>query len=167
MEHAERSLQERYAPEGLCFGCGPANAGGLRIRTFETGEAGTVETRWQASEAYEAFDGVVNGGICATLLDCTMNWAAIWALLGAAGGARPAAAADTVTGELSVRYLAPTPSDRPVRVRARVVGIDGRRVCVEGSSEADGRTTATGRGTFVEVGASHPAAGRWRSPNDG
>ncbi len=164
MATAEPSLQERYAPEGRCFGCGPANLGGLRIRTFETGEPGSVETRWRATAMHEAFDGVVNGGICATLLDCTMNWAAISALVAPEGAV---AAPDTVTAELSVRYLAPTPSDRPVQVRARVVGIEGRRVRVEGTIEADGRTTATGRGTFVEVGASHPAAGRWRSSAGG
>ena len=164
MDDRQPSLQERYAPGGRCFGCGPANEGGLRIRTFEAGEPGSVETRWQASKTHEAFDGVVNGGICATLLDCTMNWAALSTLL---GRERPAAVPDTVTAELSVRYLAPTPADRPVLVRARVVGIDGRRVSVEGTIEADGRATASGRGTFVEVGPSHPAAGRWHPSIEG
>src|ERR1041385_1765275 len=28
-----RSLQERYAPKGRCFGCGPANEQGLRIES--------------------------------------------------------------------------------------------------------------------------------------
>ncbi|HEY3523044.1 MAG TPA: PaaI family thioesterase [Candidatus Limnocylindrales bacterium] len=160
MENAGRGLQERYAPAGRCFGCGPANPGGLRIRTVETGGPGQVETRWQASKAHEAFDRVVNGGICATLLDCTMNWAAISALVDHEGAA---VAPDTVTAELSVRYLAPTPSDRPVVVSARVVAIDGRRVTVEGTLEADGRTTASGRGTFVVVGSGHAATGRWRA----
>ena len=30
----EQSLQERYAPHNACFGCGPANAKGLHIRSF-------------------------------------------------------------------------------------------------------------------------------------
>ena len=33
-----RSVQERYAPENRCFGCGPANPKGLRIRSFEDRE---------------------------------------------------------------------------------------------------------------------------------
>ena len=32
------SLQERYAPHNTCFGCGPANAQGLRIRSFAEGD---------------------------------------------------------------------------------------------------------------------------------
>jgi hypothetical protein len=34
----ERSLQEQYALNNSCFGCGPANAQGLRIRSFSKGE---------------------------------------------------------------------------------------------------------------------------------
>jgi len=30
----EKSLQETYAPSMACFGCGPANEKGLRIRSF-------------------------------------------------------------------------------------------------------------------------------------
>ena len=29
---SEPSVQERYAPQSICFGCGPANDKGLRIR---------------------------------------------------------------------------------------------------------------------------------------
>src|SRR4030081_780892 len=33
-----KSIQETYAPNNQCFGCGPANDKGLRIRSFENGE---------------------------------------------------------------------------------------------------------------------------------
>ena len=33
-EHPDVSLQERDAPLGQCFGCGPANPDGLHIRSF-------------------------------------------------------------------------------------------------------------------------------------
>ena len=29
------SLQEQFAPASICFGCGPANDRGLRIRSFQ------------------------------------------------------------------------------------------------------------------------------------
>ena len=32
------SVQERFAPQNICFGCGPANDKGLRIRSFEEGD---------------------------------------------------------------------------------------------------------------------------------
>ena len=31
------SLQDTYAPESICFGCGPANTQGLRIKSFVQG----------------------------------------------------------------------------------------------------------------------------------
>lgn len=42
-----QSLQERFSPASVCFGCGPANALGLRIRSFEEGEA--VVAHWRAA----------------------------------------------------------------------------------------------------------------------
>jgi hypothetical protein len=34
----DESVQERHAPRNACFGCGPANVKGLRIRSFQQGE---------------------------------------------------------------------------------------------------------------------------------
>ena len=62
-----KSLQEQYAPNNSCFGCGPANAQGLRIRSFPKGEEVVVE--WIPQSKYEAFSGILNGGIIGTLLD--------------------------------------------------------------------------------------------------
>jgi hypothetical protein len=70
----QRSLQERYAPNNACWGCGPANAEGLRIRSFPRGDE--VVAEWKPEPRYEAFPGVLNGGIIGTLLDCHCNWAA-------------------------------------------------------------------------------------------
>ena len=33
-----KSLQEMYAPNSFCFGCGPKNPKGLRIRSFVVGD---------------------------------------------------------------------------------------------------------------------------------
>jgi uncharacterized protein (TIGR00369 family) len=152
------SLQERYAPQGRCFGCGPTNQHGLRIRSFEAGD-GTVVAEWQPRRPeHEAFEGFVNGGILGTLIDCHSNWTAIAAML----PARPAETApSTVTAELSIRYRRPTPSDRPLRLVGRVVELAGDRATVETTVESDGVVTAAGRATFVAVGPGHPAFGRW------
>jgi len=151
------SLQERFAPDGRCFGCGPANEQGLRIRSFEADD-GKVVADWQARPEHEAFDGFVNGGILGTLLDCHSNWTAIAALLARDGGDE---APSTVTTEYSVRFRRPTPSDRPLRLIGRAVEVGADRVTVETSIEVDGVTTATGRATFVSVRPGHPAYGRW------
>lgn len=152
-----RSLQERFAPEGRCFGCGPANELGLRIQSREAGD-GTVVAEWQARPEHEAFDGYINGGILGTLIDCHSNWTAI-AALQAAGWAN--AAPSTVTSEMSVRFRRPTPSSGPLRLVGRAVEVAPDRVTVETSVEAGGEVTARGRAVFVPVGPGHPAFGRW------
>jgi acyl-coenzyme A thioesterase PaaI-like protein len=152
-----RSLQERYAPEGRCFGCGPYNEHGLRIRSFEAGD-GTVVAEWQSSPEHEAFDGFVNGGIIGTLIDCHSNWTAIAALLERSGAGE---APSTVTAEYAVRFRRPTPSDGPLRLVGRAVEVADDRATVETTVEVDGVVTATGRATFVAVKPGHPAFGRW------
>src|SRR5712691_10801663 len=54
-----KSLQETYAPNNRCFGCGPANEKGLRIRSFEAG--GELAGEWHAEPHHQAFDGILNG----------------------------------------------------------------------------------------------------------
>ena len=153
-----QSLQERYAPEGRCFGCGPMNQHGLRIRSFEAND-GTVVTEWQPRPEHEAFDGYVNGGIIGTLIDCHSNWTAIAALLDRSGVATTAPS--TVTSEYAVRFRRPTPSDQPLRLVGRAVDVEGDRVTVETSVEVNGTVTATGRAAFIAVKPDHPAFGRW------
>jgi acyl-coenzyme A thioesterase PaaI-like protein len=151
------SLQERFAPEGRCFGCGPKNEHGLRIRSFEASD-GTVVAEWHARPEHEAFDGFVNGGIIGTLIDCHSNWTAIAALLERSGATD---APSTVTAEYAVRFRRPTPSDRPLRLVGRAVEVSEDRATVETTVEVDGVVTATGRATFVAVEPGHPAFGRW------
>jgi acyl-coenzyme A thioesterase PaaI-like protein len=152
------SLQERFAPNGHCFGCGPRNDRGLRIRSFEEPD-GTVVAEWQPRAEHEAFDGYVNGGIIGTLLDCHSNWTGIAALMRHSGAST---APSTVTADLSIRFRRPTRSDRPIRLVGRIAEeVDGRKVVVETRAESDGAVAAIGIATFVVVGPEHPAFGRW------
>ena len=52
----------------------------------------------------------------------------------------------TVTSEFHVKLLRVTPSNGPVRLRARVVESKSDRATVEAELEADGKTTATWEG---------------------
>ena len=150
------SLQERYAPANRCFGCGPANDKGLRIRSFADGD--TLVCDWQPRPEHEAWDGVVNGGIIGTLFDCHSNWTATHHLMRAAGADTPP---PTVTAEFSVKLLRPTPSGGLLRITAHVVDASADRATVEATLEAGGRICATCRGVFVAVPPGHPAYHRW------
>ena len=66
------SLQDRYAPDTTCFGCGPANSKGLRIKSRVDGDEVVLD--WTPEPHHEAFPGFVNGGIIGVLFDCHCNW---------------------------------------------------------------------------------------------
>jgi acyl-coenzyme A thioesterase PaaI-like protein len=153
---ADPSLQDRFAPDSRCFGCGPANAAGLRIQSREDGRELVAE--WLPAPHHQAFDGILNGGIIGTLLDCHSNWTAAMHLMRERGADRPPAC---VTADYAVRLIRPTPTDRSVRLRARVVESGPKRATVEAELSSGDQTTATSRGTFVAVGPDHPAYGRW------
>jgi acyl-coenzyme A thioesterase PaaI-like protein len=150
------SLQERYAPESACFGCGPANERGLRIRSFARGDEYVAE--WRAEPYHEAFPGMLNGGIIGALLDCHSNWAAAEHLRRQAGQERPPC---TVTADYAIKLRRPTPTDGPIHLSARVVSSTEDRAVVEAELSAGGKTCATCRGTFVAVRPGHPAYHRW------
>ena len=152
----EKSLQERYAPRHQCFGCGPANAKGLHIRSFPDGE--TVVAEWRPEPHHEAFAGVLNGGIVGTLFDCHSNWTAAWHLMTRDGLDHPPS---TVTADFHVKLLRPTPSQEPVTLVARVAESHRSRVVVEAELYGGGQVCATCRGTFVAVKPGHPAYHRW------
>ena len=151
-----KSLQETYAPANACFGCGPANPQGLRIRSFAEGDA--VVATWRPQPHHAAFPGVLNGGIVGALLDCHSNWAAIHALMKISGAAK---APCMVTADFHVKLLAPTPMDGELQLRAQAVEVTGSKAVVEATLTAGGKPCATCRGTFVAVKPGHPAYYRW------
>lgn len=150
------SLQDRYAPANRCFGCGPANEKGLRIKSFPEGDE--VVAQFRPEPHHEAYPGAVNGGILGALLDCHSNWAATWALM---KSRNLVAAPCTVTADFHVVLKRPTPSNAVLELRAKAVELSGDRAVVEASIEANGKITATCRGTFVAVKEGHPAYHRW------
>jgi acyl-coenzyme A thioesterase PaaI-like protein len=152
----ETSLQETFAPHSLCFGCGPANAQGLRIRSFVHGDE--VRATWQPQPHHEAFPGMLNGGIIGSLLDCHCNWTAAWHIMQLNNLPQPLC---TVTADYAIKLLRPTPTDGPVELTARVLESSAHRAIIEGVLTAAGKPRATCRGTFVAVQPGHPAYHRW------
>jgi acyl-coenzyme A thioesterase PaaI-like protein len=155
---SELSLQELYAPGSACFGCGPANERGLHVRSFPAAGGEEVVCEWRPEPQYEAFPGMLNGGVVGALLDCHSNWAAAYHLMRRAGSEHPPC---TVTADYSVKLLRPTPTDGPIHLAARVVESTDERAVVEAELSAKGKTCATCRGTFVAVRPGHPAYHRW------
>ena len=151
-----KSLQETFAPNNRCFGCGPANEQGLRIRSFEEGDALVCD--WTPQPHHVAFEGIVNGGILGSLLDCHSNWTAAVHLMKQRGASELPA---TVTSDFHVTLKRPTPMGVPLHLRAHVVESSEDRAVIDATVEANGKVTATCRGTFVAVKEGHPAFFRW------
>ena len=155
---SDQSLQETYAPNNTCFGCGPANAKGLRIRSLVAPSGDEVIADWTPEPHHEAFPGMLNGGIIGALLDCHCNWTAAYHLMKATSADKPPC---TVTADYAITLKRPTPTHGPVHLSAKVVEAQGDRCVVEGTLTAGGKVTATCRGTFVAVKPGHPAYHRW------
>lgn len=155
------ALQDRYAPHNQCFGCGPANDKGLRIksRVERRGGETIVVARFMPQEHHQAFPGMLNGGIIGALLDCHSNWTAAHHLMNRQGAASPPC---TVTSDFHVTLKRPTPLTEVI-LEAKVVESTDDRAVVEATLQAVGhpKIGATCRGTFVAVKEGHPAYHRW------
>ena len=121
-----------------CFGCGQANPRGLRLR-FET-EGDRVFTTFTPDETHQGYPGLLHGGILYSLLDETMGQTATFLQTW------------VMTGRLEVRYLAPTPIGRPLRVSAWVTRRRGRAFEIAGEALLiDGPQVARAQGLFMRV----------------
>lgn len=152
----KQSLQQTYAPQSICYGCGPANANGLQIESFVDGNQ--VIAHWRPKPYHHAFPNILNGGIIGSLLDCHCNWAAAWYIMQAQGLKEPPC---TVTAEYTIKLLRPTPMDTELTLIATLDSIDKSRATIKGQLIAQDKVCDTCRGVFVAVKEDHPAYHRW------
>lgn len=153
------SLQERYAPDSTCFGCGPQNPQGLRIRSLpDPDDPELVVCDWTPQPHHAAYESFLNGGVIGAIFDCHCNWTATWHLMRRDATETPPS---TVTAEFQVKFKRPTRLDAPVRLEARAALSKRSSVRIEATLYAGGEATATCTGTFVAVKPGHPAYHRW------
>jgi uncharacterized protein (TIGR00369 family) len=128
-----------HSVNNRCFGCGPANASGLRLE-FLLAPDGAVVSLPVVPEAFEGHPGYLHGGIIATLLDEAMSKA-----VRAMG--RP-----SMTRKMEVEYLRPVPSGAPLRIEGRVLRNEGRKHWTEAVIvDAEETVLAEGKGLFIEI----------------
>jgi acyl-coenzyme A thioesterase PaaI-like protein len=146
------ALQDIW-PDATCYGCGPANPYGLHIKSYWEGDE--VVCRFDPQPQQNAgFPNVMYGGLVASLCDCHSIWAAIAATYRKEGreyGSQPVIS--YVTGNLNVSYLAPTPLDQQVVLRARVEEIGARKAVITCDVYAGETKTATAKVIAVRIAA--------------
>jgi acyl-coenzyme A thioesterase PaaI-like protein len=120
-----RAIQDQL-PDQPCWGCGPNNPHGLRIKSYWSGD--TTICRWQPEPHHAGWPGVLNGGIVASLVDCHCVCTAI---ADARSAADWSVARDTpvvfATGSLTISYLRPVPIDATVELTARITERTARK----------------------------------------
>jgi acyl-coenzyme A thioesterase PaaI-like protein len=108
-------------PHNHCFGCGPNNPDGLRIKSYWSGNELSV-TRF-TPEPYHCAGPThfVNGGILATVIDChCICTAAGWAYREAGREIGTGVDFHYATSKLALEYRRPTPMNSELTLTARV-----------------------------------------------
>jgi acyl-coenzyme A thioesterase PaaI-like protein len=148
-----QAIQDIAFKDGTCFGCGPVNPHGLRIKSFWSDDGKFVIATFQPRPELNAgIPNVLYGGTVASLIDCHSNWTAIAATYRMEGRELDSEPhIHSVTASLHVDYLKPTPMDQPVHLKAWVEGEVGRKtrvICELGTAEI---ITARGDSIFARV----------------
>jgi acyl-coenzyme A thioesterase PaaI-like protein len=117
------SIQDRLYPELSCFGCGPVNERGLRLKSYPT-DGGDVVAQFTPWPEHDNGTGFLNGGIIATVLDC--HSAAVVTHAADLRGQRPLEGAllPFLTAGIDVRYRRPSPLRDTVELRGRLLEAD-------------------------------------------
>jgi acyl-coenzyme A thioesterase PaaI-like protein len=139
-----------HMPENVCFGCGVANPKGMQIKSAWEGEISVCHH--QPREEHHGFPGMLCGGVLATLIDCHAMCTSVAILCREAG--RPLddiASFGAITGGLSIRYLAPTPTLGALKLTAELVSREGRKLHLMCKSHVGGVLTASADVTIIEM----------------
>lgn len=130
-----------HRAQNRCFGCGPANRGGLRLDFFLAADHSVVSMPSVPAD-FEGHPGLLHGGIIATLLDETMSKSV------------RARGFTAMTRHMEVDYLRPVPSVTPLRMEGRVTHSEGRKHWSEARIlNAQGTVLAQSKGLFIEIPA--------------
>ncbi|PJD93997.1 MAG: thioesterase [Legionella sp.] len=153
-----KSLQQRAAPDGVCFGCGVQNKQGLQIQSYWDDNQEYVIAHHTPDACYVGWPSLVYGGLISCLVDCHSNWTAM-AYHYRAENREPETLPriDCVTGTLNIKYIKPTPMGVPLLLKARVDGEVGRKTRVLCEVYAKDTLTALGDSVFVKVDVGHLA----------
>ena len=107
MKKIEKELWTKK--DDFCFGCSE-NPIGLKLDFYDMGDY--IETQWLPNKNYEGWQGVLHGGIIATLLDEIGGWVVV-SKIGIAG----------MTVELNVRYHKQISSNQLLTLCGKLVDI--------------------------------------------
>lgn len=108
-----------YMKAENCFGCGPDNEKGFKIRSFWEGDLSVCH--WRPESHHEGWQALTCGGVIATLIDChciATSMATAFKNEERELGSSPHYV--FATGSLNITYLKPSSVNEIIRLEARV-----------------------------------------------
>jgi len=147
-----RAFQDQFAEVGFhhCWGCGSQNEHGLQIKSYWDGDEGVCT--WQPQPYHQAWPGIVNGGILATIIDCHCASTAAAAAYRAENRALTTLPIIAyVTASLHISYLRPTPITAPLLLRATIKEQTARKTILTCALSAQGEVCARGEAVMVRL----------------
>lgn len=129
------AVRDRF--HATCCVCGHAHGLGLR---FKPADDGAVVATFECDKRYEGYDGIIHGGVVASLLDGAMTNCIF------------RAGHMALTADLRVRFRHPLRVGRPATVRARITRTAGPLFYLAAEVTQDGQIMAKGLGTFFDKG---------------
>jgi len=149
----KKAFQDYYPTDfGQCYGCGPSNDHGMKIKSFWTEDEEESYCYFTPKPYHTAVPGVVYGGLIASLIDCHAT-----ATAAAAGYRAEGRGKDTdpslryVTASLHVNYLKPTPIDTKLKLTGKVKEIKGRKIIITVTLSANEEICARGEVVTVKM----------------
>lgn len=127
-----------------CLVCGRENPRGLRLDLHVDSQSGVVCVRFTPGPNHIGFEGIIHGGVIATVLDEAMVWAATWA------GKR-----FCVCAEMTVRFRREAVVGRALLIEAGVQS-NRPRLVATAAEVIDAQTrdlVASGSGKYAPVTA--------------
>jgi len=136
----EKNYFQNYMLHSKCFGCGPTNDKGLKVKSYWDDGSEEALCIWQPEPHHLAGpEHYLNGGIICTVMDCHSICTAIaniYKLEERDMSVEPIVWC--VTADIRVSYTLPTPIDKPVELRAKVIESSGKKSIVHCSLLSEG-----------------------------
>jgi len=124
-----------------CLVCGRSNPHGLHLSLYVDPATGVVTTTYTPTADHIGFEGIIHGGVIATVVDEAMVWAATWS------GKR-----FCVCGELTVRFKESALVGERLMITARI-DVARRKLVITTCEvmRADGTIIATASGKYIPL----------------
>ena len=127
----------QQAEHPFCVVCGQSNEQGLGLSFFLRGD-GSVEARFECKPHLQGYDGLLHGGVIASLMD------------GAMTNCLFAHGIVAVTVEMTVRFRHPIVVDDPLVVKARITYSQPPLYVVAAEIVQNGQVKAKTNGKFMQ-----------------